>query len=421
MSFGIKKVSQTYQLKTLTKKLTGVIKEAGQPPIPPDSCNPFYGICIGNSIAFSLVGFSSVRVEGGESIKQDGSMTIASTRDFLLKNWKLSSTLLLNKIVNDIKYVHTLSKWFATGLGDGGNTLIHSLNNDPPTEWQNIVNPPFTIGYSILPTSPILFSGIDTYGNTIAYSNDGINFTYSDDNPFPGGKCLNMNTKSLSYMSLAPDLRMAVGYDQFYTTTIASSNDGGVTWTSLPNPLDGGVCRDIRYNPTLGIWIAGGSNNGISTLYSNNGITYYSANTPLMEVYSIACSEDSIRTLVCGKDIVGNDKIAYSDDGINWDVVSELLPLSIIRKVIYEENKYLAVGFGSTPYSETTLMWSFGSGTNINEWKGLNTTLVDTPSSLLNVLEIPLVRSYVNDQNTTNLYESNEAVDKLRLWMGLDT
>lgn len=421
MSFRINKTSQTYQLKTLTKKITGVIKESGQPPVPPDSCNPFYGIGIGNSITFSFVGFSGVRVEGSESTKENGSMTIATSNNFYLRDFKLSPTLLLNRIVNDSKYSSSLAVWFATGLGDNGNTLISSVNNNPPTEWENVENPPFTIGYSILPTLPILFSGIDTDGNTIAYSEDGVNFTYSNNNPFPGGKCLNMNTKSLSYLLFDPNLRMAVGHDENYQTSIAFSNDDGVSWTTVSNPFDGGVCKDIRYNPNLQLWIAVGNNSGISTIYSQDGVSYNICNTPLVEAYSVACSEQSLRTLVCGKDVMGKDRIAYSDDGINWEIVTNSLPLHIIRKVIYEENRYIAVGFGETPYSQTTLMWSFVEGDNIQIWYGLDTTFVDTPSSLLEVLEIPLVKSYVNDQNTTQLYDSNEALDKLRLWMGLDT
>lgn len=422
MSFRINKTSQTYQLKTLKKKLTGAINQSGQPPMPPDSCNPFYGMGIGNSISFSYVDFAQVRVQGIESTKDNGSMTIATTNTFFLRDFKLSSTLLLNRIVNDSKYINTLEKWFATGLGDNNNTLISSIDKDPPTQWENVEDPPFTLGYSILPTNPILFSGVDTNDSTIAYSEDGINFIYSDNNPFPGGKCLNMNTKSLSYLTLDPDLRMAVGHDSNNTTTIACSNDKGITWNSVINPLDGGICNDIVYNPTLDIWIAVGNNNGISTIYSSDGVNYSIADTPLVEVYSVACSQYGVRTVSCGKDVMGKPRIAYSDNGIVWKMVQKELPLNVtIRKIIYDGIRYLAVGFGSTPYSETTLMWSFGDGERIEDWIGLNTTLIDTPSSLLEVLELPLVKSYINDQNTTQLYDSSESVDKLRLWMGLDT
>lgn len=434
MSFRINKTSQTYQLKTLKKKLTGAIIQSGQPLVPPEDMNPFYDLCIGNSIIFYFVPsggiFSEgVYVEGGISIKEQGGPTIASNKNLTNPEYGgwYTSNVLLNRYVNDAKYDITNQKWFATGLGDDNKSLICSANRPQPTTWQNIENPPFDIGECILPTFPILFGGVEKNGNTISYSQDGMTFSYPNNNPFLGGKCNTINTKFYYKYDYDPDFRMAGGYDQDRTVTIASSSDQGLNWDILSNPLDGGECRSLVYNTFLEIWIAVGYNEDrtVSIIYSKDGILFEEANSPFIEVYSVTIPyyESETQTMICcGKDIMNNDRIAYTNDGIEWILITNPLPLSIIKKVGYGAPSsiytFLAVGYGNNgDTSQTTMM---GSQNGI-EWIPFNTNNIDTPSSLLQVLEQPLVKSYINDQNTTTLYDSNTAVDRLRLWMGLDT
>ena len=163
---------------------------------------------------------------------------------------------------------------------------------------------------------------------------------------------------------------------------MASSPDG-LTWTTLVNPFDGGVCHSIAYNGNM--WVASGSTTDNNTFtYSYDGINWkLSPSNPFTIGQTNGWGvrirwSGSLWIAVGSTPGIENQKKAFvsSSDGINWSAIS----------LSYTNNAYdvfwngsLWVGVESTSDNNGILTSANGSSwtsANNNPFSGSSATSI---------------------------------------------
>ena len=195
-------------------------------------------------------------------------------------------------------------------------------------------------------------------GNTIAYSDDGINWTESQ------------NISSILTGVYGIDFYDSKWYIYgYYDPGSASigrviySTDNGITW-SIATPvasLFDGVVQQIIYNGS--IWVAcGQSTNRLA--YSNDNITWFASNSG-NTIFTGHCDriEYNNNMWVAG----GEDgKLAYSNNGIDWVQITSPLAGNNIQDIKSNGNIWVA-GAGNLGYSSNGTDWYVSqSGNDLN-------------------------------------------------------
>jgi hypothetical protein len=223
-------------------------------------------------------------------------------------------------------------------------------------------------------------------GNTLAYSNNGADWTVSPSS----NSVFTSVVRALLYVS-SSNLWIAGGYGG---NTLAYSTDG-INWTPGTNLFSAG-CYSLAYSPSLNIYLAGG--NGITNLlgFSNDGKTWtgedgtgsggnYTGNgnaiiTTTGYVNTIAWSNSLNLFLAGGRtnNTGTGGIIASSADGKTW--ISEngggngngnsMFP-SICYAIVAHPSSNLIVAGGSYATAGNTLAYS----TDGKTWTGLGTTI----------------------------------------------
>ena len=170
-----------------------------------------------------------------------------------------------------------LSGWIAIGRGSGSDvpkfTMAYCIDNDLTT-WNQVPNSYSILKYPlklkfngkiwIAGGSASNLEGNDTGGNTIVYSNDGIQWQTITNG---GRDIFNSRMYDLQYNGV---LWVAVGQhitNGDYSGRIANSKDG-INWNISNNPINAYAWNSITWNKQY--WI-------ISGIYENIGKIYYSS------------------------------------------------------------------------------------------------------------------------------------------------
>jgi sugar lactone lactonase YvrE len=193
---------------------------------------------------------------------------------------------------------------------------------------------------------------------------------------------------------------IAVGYSST-NNTIAYSDDG-INWT-LSNPIFDLRCYDVIYNGTVYIAVGWGeysmatSSDGISWAYNN---TFRLTNNPQ---YSYCIFYDGSRYILGSNDSGGN--IATSSDGITW--VNEGYIQMHIRRIAYNGDTYVAVGSSGYYYSNDLKTWITPATKLTGEvfwvnWNGTNFVIGSTPlsDSTVNIIYSPDGINWTPSDNT---------------------
>jgi hypothetical protein len=157
---------------------------------------------------------------------------------------------------------------------------------------------------------------------------------------------------------------IAVGQDVNLNNinTIAYSNDG-INWTGIGTSIFSVSSSSIEYSSILTRWVAGG--NGTNALaYSNNGITWTGLGTSILSYTECLAYNGSNRWVAVGG---GTYSIAYSTDGISWSGVTGSIFTNGSMGIAYGNGKWVAVGNGtnSIAYSLDGISWTGVSGKSI--------------------------------------------------------
>ena len=211
---------------------------------------------------------------------------------------------------------------FCVATGDGPNYLAYSYDG---TNWNGLGTEPFLAGGHGLCAawngSLWLAGGQDNLGNgnTIAYSSDGIHWALANSPFLNECFCIAWNGS----------MWVAGGADN---ATVAYSYDG-INWTSLGLSVFNIVCNAVAWNGTM--WVAAGVNTSGSDMpifYSYNGINWTPGNQlapppnngPTNFIFNLAkcVAWNGEIWVVGGVATYASDEyvIAYSYDGINWQV-----------------------------------------------------------------------------------------------------
>ena len=160
--------------------------------------------------------------------------------------------------------------------------------------------------YTFGPSQPPkwVFSSTDTT-NSLAYSSDGINWSFLGRTIFTGN-----NSRGGVFYNGIIWLAGASGGN-----TIAYSYDG-ITWTGLGTSIFSIMCKGFAYNGT--IYVANGSGSTNSLAYSYDGINWIGLGRGVLTNTSNSgnVAWNGIAFIACAGD--GTNVIAYSSNGLNW-------------------------------------------------------------------------------------------------------
>ena len=262
------------------------------------------------------------------------------------------------------------SYWVAVGWA-AGNTNCIATSSDGDT-WASSSSNPFAggQGHGIAWNGSYWVAVGYNSGSTvnIATSSDGDTWTNSD-NPFAGGQGRGIAWNG-SYW-------VAVGYNSSQTVAIAKSTDA-MTWTDASNnPFTGGLGLGIAWNGSY--WVAVGVNSGytVAMATSTDGMTWTNAsNNPFTggygygiasgiaplhnEIINIkAVTEPQYFYVAGGK---GTPSIVYSTNGVTWTGTNSNNVLGgDCYAVLYAGGLWLAGGSGIA-YSEDGIVWNLATG-----------------------------------------------------------
>ena len=325
-------------------------------------------------------------------IVPDGSVSIATSTDGV--SWTPSTNNPFSGASGSARAVYwNGSYWLAVGQNaDRSNCIAISQNG---ITWTDSVsaggNNPFLGGSC----NGIAWSGsywvavgVDSSGNTIATSSDGINWTDASDNPFSGGVGMGI-AYNASYW-------LAVGNNYPSRTVCIASSSDGMTWTdSSNNPFSGGGGSGIAWSDYQSKWVAVGFNllesyGTVCIATSPDGITWTdSSNNPFSGGYGngIAYSSYQNKWVAVGYNLDNTVCIANSTDGMTWTDASNN-PFSgggQGRGIAYSpsENQWVAVGFNPDSIvciatSPNGMTWTASSNNPFSEGFGIAPGILTT-------------------------------------------
>ena len=249
-----------------------------------------------------------------------------------------------------IQQVYTFGKkidnlWVAVGsaVGSGTNTIAYS--NDG-INWIGI-NGPFGVGDfhqgNAVAWNGQIWVAVGSGDNTIAWSDDGKTWTAASTNPFTSSTILNN-------VACNGQRWVAVGADPNGSNCKLAWSDDGKNWyQSTNNPFTTtGYPFGIAWNGQ--IWVLVGSiGTGNNTIYwSFDGKTWYqSTNNPFTSSGNGVAWNGQIWVAVGS----GTNKIGYSYDGINWTAVTTNPFTSSISDIAWNGNLWVIVGSGNYTFA----------------------------------------------------------------------
>ena len=299
--------------------------------------------------------------------------TGVATNTVIVSGSGLTWTVNISQTVSPaVNMTGNTGRWVATGTGltaAGGNTLAYS--NDGVL-WNGLGSSVFnSAGRSITYVSALnlwISGGVSLpvlSGFSLAYSSDGVNWTPVAQSP----KTLS-EVNSLSWNG---SVLIAGGKNSNSTVSFAYSLNG-TTWFGYggyPSLTNGG--QDVVYNPDQNIWLSAGvSINPIC--YSPNGVNWIATGSTVMA----ACNGIVWKGAPLNKWVaLGNFTFAESTDGLNWSYLGAGALNTALYKVIYTDNKFVAVGKGdeaSIATSSDGVRWTGvpGSFSMLSEGYGLD-------------------------------------------------
>jgi len=131
------------------------------------------------------------------------------------------------------------------------------------------------------------------------------------------------------------------------------SDNGGTSWTTSDSITINKIWNNVEWSPFLHRFVAvnfNASNTDIA--YSDDGITWNIATAPsVIQGFSVFWSDELNIFIIPNRNPIASN-IMYSSDGINWSVSG--IPLTVTNSVAYGLGKYVVVGdFGAISTSFT--------------------------------------------------------------------
>jgi hypothetical protein len=195
------------------------------------------------------------------------------------------------------------------GVGSSTNTIAYSTDNGQT--WTGIGITIFnTSGFGICWNGNI-FVAVGTAPSSIAYSNNGINWTSVISSPLIYGRGISWNGNKF----------VAVGNGSI--NTIAWSDDG-TSWTGVTGKtIFSNIGNGVAWNGQM--WIAVGFGSDHSIAYSNDGVIWTGIGTSIFSIGNGVVWNGQMWVAVGIASTSNNTTIAWSDDGISWNGVSDYL------------------------------------------------------------------------------------------------
>lgn len=350
--------------------------------------------------------------------------------------------------------------WVAVGQG-GGNAIVYS--NDYGTTWNQGNTADGSMSASAIFTqrgNKVKYNGTlwvaagksgtsgNIYGNTLAYSSDGMNWTGL------GNRIFYSEAKSINYNSIG-NVWVAVGSGSNSGNTIAytdPSKNFVDSWSGIANtPLDvngTGIANHVAWDMSFNTWVAVGSDGisiGNTIVSSTNGITWTaSPSNPFGKGgigYHAAC--DGNIWVAVGSSPDANTCIAYAkpiynnsgnviDGSLNWVPVytNDLFKYGNPTNVSYNGNIWITGGNGTnilaTSYdgktwtkekdSTTNAYNTFTEGINHIQWNdtsqkwimsgncGFGGNSIATADTVTNSTTIPAIQPFPSGKSISTTY-----------------
>ena len=182
-----------------------------------------------------------------------------------------------------------------------------------------------------------------SYGNCMAYSTDGVNWTALTTPAFGTSAIFSICYGDGKFVAGGQHAKIAYSYD-------------GITWTAVANsPFD----HDITYENINCVCYGNGkfvaASDGGYVAYSTDGATWTMIR---LSDFSISCLCYGNGKFVSGGEDSGGQK-AYSTDGITWVRVSDFALNNPIHSICYGNGKYIAASSGGRmAYSYDGITWT---------------------------------------------------------------
>ena len=160
------------------------------------------------------------------------------------------------------------------------------------------------------PPVKMLVAGGST--NTILISTDGITWTPSANNPFPG--------VGSSYVANGVAWNGSYWTAVAYNGSIATSSDGDTWTTATTNPFSSGEAYGVAWNGTYWLAVGSASSGTISIITSTDGDSWFSASNGLTRGNGVAWN--GTYWIVVGQNSDSTVSIVKSTDGEIWTAAS---------------------------------------------------------------------------------------------------
>ena len=228
------------------------------------------------------------------------------------------------------------NKWIA--VGSGTNTIAYSNNG---INWIGLGSSIFTNrGYGVAWNGTMwIAAGSGT--NSIAYSNDGTNWI---------GLGISIFTNNGFGIAWNGRMWIAVGEG---TNSIAYSYNG-INWTGLGTSIFTNAGYGVAWNGRMWIVVGSGTN---SIAYSYDGISWSGLEESIFTNYGYGITWNGIMWIAVG---AGTNTIAYSYDGINWTGLGTSIFTISGEGVAWNGEMWIVVGNGtnSIAYSYNGINWT---------------------------------------------------------------
>jgi len=294
--------------------------------------------------------------------------------------------------------VNTRNDVIVFGVADSSGRTMYSYKNNTITPCVNpIQGTVYTIRYDC---GRFVAVGADDNHNCIKWSIDGITWIDAEQHPFDD-ICVPQN--------VACDGKgkwIAVGFDPDGTAVIAYSDLYAMSWTAIETPVGFEFANSIAWNGLM--WVAGGGNidtvNQQSFIYSYNGVDWFTDisggfNGMTMDLVwngkiwvavgyddmnsynTIKYSRDGINWypvisgdantfrkighsvdwngrefVATGADIGGTKTIAWSTDGLQWNIVDNAPP-DVVKHCFWDGERWFAIGLENVYISDNGRTW----------------------------------------------------------------
>jgi hypothetical protein len=249
--------------------------------------------------------------------------------------------------------VYNGSRWLA---GCSGGSLI--IYSDDSINWSG------TNASSVFDVfvNSIIWNGSKWFAggrssNVFAESTDGINWTALTD----------ASTYFSRIFQLVYDGTniVAAGWDLSNTPQVASTNDGGNTWTDIVTlgTGSGEVPTSLTYSSDLGLYVYT-QQSGFDNVYISNDRVNWSAvtNSDVSSNSSYSCGWDGTKFVLGNQ--YNTNPLFYSYDGIDWSGSTNGDYFYVVNDLHWDGNNWYAVGAGGDPgeprmaYSTDGISWT---------------------------------------------------------------